>query len=102
MIFAIASDLMPFLRGPNSTFIVLIPKTNVATEPGDYGLISCCNVSYKVISGILAERLKVIIPDLIDLAQAAFIQGRLIVENICLAQQLVAGYGRKNISKCLA
>ncbi|KAL9676805.1 hypothetical protein QQ045_005025 [Rhodiola kirilowii] len=95
-------DALRKIRGTNSAYIALISKTNVAGEPRDYRPISCCNVSYKVISGILPERLKVIIPDLIDFAQGAFIQGRSFVGNICLAQQLVAGYGRRNISERLA
>ncbi|KAL9678347.1 hypothetical protein QQ045_016191 [Rhodiola kirilowii] len=85
-------------KGMNSAYIALIPKSETVAEPGDYRPISCCNVVYKVLSSLLAERLKLILPSIIDPAQGAFIQGRSIVGNVCLAQQLVSGYGRKQIS----
>ncbi|KAL9680372.1 hypothetical protein QQ045_018250 [Rhodiola kirilowii] len=89
-------------NGINAAVIALIPKSTSASEPGDYRPIACCNVVYKVISGLLAERLKVVLPELIDKAQGAFVKGRSIVGNVCLAQQIVSGYGRKNISARMA
>ncbi|CAM8993343.1 unnamed protein product [Rhodiola kirilowii] len=56
-------------KGMNAAVIALIPKSTSATEPGDYRPIACCNVVYKVISGLLAERLKMVLPELIDKAQ---------------------------------
>ncbi|KAL9677071.1 hypothetical protein QQ045_005298 [Rhodiola kirilowii] len=55
-------------RGMNVAFIALIPKTKLAAEPVDYRPISCCNVVYKVISGVLADRLKGVLPEIVDLA----------------------------------
>ncbi|KAL9661356.1 hypothetical protein QQ045_026180 [Rhodiola kirilowii] len=89
-------------KGINSAFIALIPKSKMVTVPGDYRPISCYNVVYKVLSGLLAERLKLVLPTIIDPVQGAFIQGRSIVGNVCLAQQLVSGYGRKVISERMA
>ncbi|KAL9689317.1 hypothetical protein QQ045_009701 [Rhodiola kirilowii] len=89
-------------KGMNSAIIALIPKSKNATEPGDYRPIACCNVTYKVISGLLAERLKKVLPDIIDKAQGAFVKDRSIVGNVFLAQQIVSGYGRKNISERMA
>ncbi|KAL9687437.1 hypothetical protein QQ045_031839 [Rhodiola kirilowii] len=63
-------------KGTNTTFIALVPKSNLAAVPEDYRSISCCNVMYKVIVGILAKRIKEVIKDIIDPAQGAFIQGR--------------------------
>ncbi|KAL9670289.1 hypothetical protein QQ045_007840 [Rhodiola kirilowii] len=83
----------------NAAFLALIPKSNLAVEQGDYRPISYCNVAYKIVSGILFERLKEVIQYLIDPAQGAFIKGRSIVGNVCLAQQLVAGYSRKHVSE---
>ncbi|CAM8893804.1 unnamed protein product [Rhodiola kirilowii] len=89
-------------RGMNAAFIALIPKTKLAAELADYMPISCCNVVYKVISGVLADRLKEVLPGIVDLAQGAFIKGRSIIGNVYLAQQLVTGYDRKNISERMA
>ncbi|KAL9663199.1 hypothetical protein QQ045_028038 [Rhodiola kirilowii] len=60
-------------RGMNAAILALIPKSNTASEPADYRPIACCNVSYKVISGLLAERLKTVLPGIIDKAQGAFV-----------------------------
>lgn len=42
--------------------------------------------------------MKSILPHLISYAQAAFIKGRRIGDNILLAQELMRGYHRDNIS----
>lgn len=64
----------------------------------DYRPISCCNVLYKVISKIIANRLKKILLDLIALNQSAFVKDRLLVENLLLATELVKDYHKDSIS----
>lgn len=86
----------------NSTIISLIPKKANANRMSEFRPISCCNTVYKVASKLLANRLKAALPKLISSAQSAFIPGRLLVENVLLATELVAGYKWKDISKrCL-
>ncbi|XP_013601566.1 PREDICTED: uncharacterized protein LOC106309022 [Brassica oleracea var. oleracea] len=84
-------------RGVNTTILTLIPKHGDAKEIKDYRPISCCNILYKVISKILANRLKVLLPKLIEPTQCAFVKGRLLLENVLLATELVKDYHKQSI-----
>ncbi|KAL9668008.1 hypothetical protein QQ045_002379 [Rhodiola kirilowii] len=55
-----------------------------------------------LLQGVLAGRLKDLMPNIINQAQGAFVKGRSIVGNVSVAQQLMAGYGRKHISERIA
>lgn len=80
------------LRKCNFSFFSLIPKCENPQRFEDYRPISLCNVIYKIISKILANRLKEILDQLISPNQAAFIKGRNIAENILLAHELVRNF----------
>ena len=86
------------LRELNHASISLVPKVPNPSSLNDYRPISCCKTIYKCLSKILANRLKRVLPSLIDDAQSAFIQGRSITDNILLAQELLRNYHRKDTS----
>jgi hypothetical protein len=59
----------------NSTFIALIPKDNPNTLD-DFRPISLCNCIYKIISKVIARKLKIVLFDKISLEQFGLLEGR--------------------------
>ena len=73
----------------NKTNITLVPKTKNPTKMAEFRLISLCNVVYKLISKVLANHLKTILPQIITENQSAFLHERLITDNVLVTFELM-------------
>lgn len=80
------------LKQINATAIALVPKVQHPKRVTEFRPISCCNIIYKCIAKILANKLKVCLPSLISWNQPTFIQGKRILDNILLAHEIVKHY----------
>ena len=80
----------------NSTLITLVLKIPNPSTVADFRPIACCNVVYKCITKVLANRLQACLNFLVNSNQTAFIKGRNISENVLLAHELI-----KTITKIL-
>ncbi|KZV58610.1 hypothetical protein F511_11258 [Dorcoceras hygrometricum] len=78
----------PFPQSFTSTTISLIPKCEGPRAWSDFRPISLCNVTNKIISKLLYSRLRNVVGRLISPNQSGFVPGRLISDNILLAQEL--------------
>ncbi|CAN1761157.1 Transposon TX1 uncharacterized 149 kDa protein [Linum perenne] len=81
--------------GWNETHIVIIPKIPNPEEIGQFRPISCCNFNYKIISKIMASRLKKWIPHIISEMQTAFTAGRAIQDNIMIVHEVIHHFKKR-------
>lgn len=73
----------------NSTYFALIPKIARPCQVSDYCPINLCNVAYKIVSKVLANRLKNVLDKIISENQVAFIPRRLISDNIVIDHERI-------------
>ena len=75
------------LKEINNSYIVLIPKVKNPSSINHFSPISLCNAIYKIISKLIVDRLRAVLPNLISFAQSAFILGRWITETSLLSRK---------------
>jgi hypothetical protein len=77
------------LKALNSTFLALIPKEGQAQHPQQYRPIALCNIIYKLLTKIIAGRLKTILPTIISPEQSGYVEGRQIMDSVILAHEVI-------------
>jgi hypothetical protein len=80
----------------NATFLVLIPKVNKPSSFGDFRPISLCNLCYKIIAKLLANRLWPILSKGLAEEQLGFLQGRQILDVVGTTQECLHSIKKKN------
>ena len=76
-----------FQRSLNSTFLVLVPNKKGTEDLKDFRLISLIGGVYKLLAKVHANRLKLVIGEVIFDSQQAFIQGRQILDIVLIASE---------------
>ncbi|CAL1358518.1 unnamed protein product [Linum trigynum] len=77
------------IRRCNSTLLTLLPKVDSPSNMPQFRPIGLCNVSYKIVAKCLADRLKLLMPDLVDENQTSFVPKRHITSNIIILQEII-------------
>ncbi|CAN0857898.1 LINE-1 retrotransposable element ORF2 protein [Linum grandiflorum] len=71
------------------TNIILLPKVDNVRSMKDLRPISLCNVLYRVVAKVLANRMRKVMPILISEEQSAFVRGRSIIDNVMVAFETI-------------
>lgn len=71
----------------NPAFLALVPKEKGENSFNRFRPISLCNIGYKVITKVITNRLRKILPKIIPENQGGFIHGRQLVDNFVLVQE---------------
>lgn len=86
-------------RELNKTNLVLIPKKKNPSLVGDIRPISLCNVLVKIVSKVLANRLKELLDKVVSNTQSAFVPGRLISDNVMISYEIMHYLKHKKYGK---
>lgn len=79
----------PFPADLNNTNVILIPKIDNAASMKDFRLIALCNVLYKIMAKVLANKIKDVLLTVITENQSVFLAGRNIIDNFIVAFEVI-------------
>lgn len=91
----VSSSLFAFLNGGEipegicDILIILLSKTAALEQISQFRLISLCNVTFKIITKILVNRMKLVLPKLVSPMQSNFILGRQLNGNVVVLQEII-------------
>lgn len=78
----------------NKTFLCLIPKFHDANNIKNFRPIGLCNTIYKIITKILANRIKPFLDQLISPYQASFMKNRRASDNAIIIQEMISKFNK--------
>ncbi|GLT59681.1 hypothetical protein SLA2020_324880 [Shorea laevis] len=84
------------VKGSNASFIVLVPKKTNPQGMNDFRPISLIGSMYKIISKLLANRLRMVMPSIISESQTAFVGNRQITDGIIIINEMLHDMKRGN------
>ncbi|XP_058742173.1 uncharacterized protein LOC131614628 [Vicia villosa] len=87
-------------KAVNSFFLSLILKCPNPVDLNDYRPICLVGCMYKVISKLLAGRLKKVLSSIVSLCQSAFVSGRQLLDGVLVANEVV-DFAKKEGRGCL-
>lgn len=73
----------------NHTLLTPIPKVHDPSRPSDFRPIALCNVIYKIVTKVISNRIKPILPDIISHNQSSFITRQNATDNAIILQETV-------------
>ena len=85
------------LKAFNVIFLSLIPKGEGADSLDKFRSIALCNVIYKIVTKVIANHVKPLLPWLISPKQSGFVEGRHILDGIIGVQKVTHSLKCTNI-----
>ena len=86
------------LKGCNASFIALVPKVRDPSKLEQYKSISLVGAIYKVISKVLAGKIKKVLPSVIGDSQPTFLKDKGMLDSVLMANEVVEDLRRSGRS----